>query len=484
MGVSMIDSRRRCSTTQQTMGRDKILLISYDFPPALSGVRRIVKFAKFLPEFGYDPMVLAATPDPTQAFDRETLREVEQHGYPVYRTPSFDVNHVRGALAAVPKAIARTKTWLWQTLNEPMREGDLFSRPAASSASSHNSTIKRSLNIAARRLGRAMRPWLYFPDDRIGWFPAAAAEACHILDYQPVRYVLTTSYPNSTHLIGHYLKQRYRIFWIADFRDGWTTNPYFANYPTKLHRLLNARWEEAVVREADLLVTVSEPIAEHLRRLSANTEKVFVIPNGFDPDDFEGPPVQEFERFTMVYTGTVFGHRSPEPLFAAMRILFDEHPDLQHEIQALFLTKWQAEHEAMIDRYGLRQNIRNLGLMTYRMALAFQRSAHLLVAIEGEAPHGEMMLTQKIFEYLAVGKPVLAITPENALAKLVRETGAGCVVHPEDIQGLVQKLYDFFLGTHSFRQNFHLLSKYHRRYQTQQLALLMDKLKSARRCSF
>ncbi|MCX7626109.1 MAG: glycosyltransferase [Candidatus Sumerlaeaceae bacterium] len=440
----------------------------------------MVKFAKFLPEFGYDPIVLAATPDPMHPWDRETLREVEQQGYPIYRTPACDINHLRGMLSAIPRSYRGAKEWLWQKLNEPIREDDLLTYPTTVASPARKNKRTKPLALFSKQLGRRLRPWFYLPDDRVGWLPFAIPEACHLLDYQPIRFVLTTSYPNSTHLIGLYLRRRYRIFWIADFRDGWSTNPYFANYPTLLHRRLNERLEETVAKEADLLLAVSEPIAEHLRQLCGVGEKVQVIPNGFDLDDFNGLPAQEFDRFTLVYTGTLFGQRSPEPLFAAMRILFDEHPELRGELQAWFLTKWQPEHEAMIERYGLQDNVKNLGLMSYRTALAVQKSAHALVAIEGPSTHGEMMLTQKVFEYMACGKPILAITPENALAKVIRETGAGCVIDPEDITGLVARLYELFLGTFDYRPKLNIIAKYHRREQTRQLAKFMDELRSHR----
>jgi glycosyltransferase involved in cell wall biosynthesis len=460
------------------MGSENILIISYDFPPALAGVRRVVKFAKFLPEFGFAPIVLAATPDPTQPVDRETLREVEQQGYPVYRTPAWDLNHLRGLVARFPQGYRKLANWVSQRLNEPVREDDLPTYPTLTTTSKRRRKMSQSIAPIAKKIGRTLRPWLYLPDDRIGWLPFAWAQACHLLDYQPIRYVLTTSYPNSSHLLGLMLKRRYKIFWIADFRDGWTTNPYFANYPTGLHRRLNERWERLVAKEADLVLAVSEPIAAHLRSVGAEPQKLYVLPNGYDPDDFQGAPARSFDRFTLVYTGTLFGQRSPEPLFAALRILFDEHPELRDEVQALFLTKWQPEHEAMIERYGLKNNVRNLGLLSYRTALAFQKSAHVLVAIEGAAPHGEMMLTQKVFEYVASGKPILAITPENALARVVRETGTGYVVAPEDIEGLVRRIYELFLGVAELRPRVDILKKYHRREQALQLASLMHALKN------
>lgn len=463
------------------MRRENILLISYDFPPALAGVRRIVKFAKFLPEFGYDPVVLAATPDPVAAKDYEIEREVRKANYPVYRTPSLDVNHIYGFLAAIPREYRRIKERLLSYLDETRSIVDESRWREEIPAVTDSEDRREGGRHIGRGLARSLRRALYLPDDRVGWLPFAYPQAVRILESLPVRYILTTSYPNSTHLLGAILKRRYKVIWIADFRDGWTTNPYFADYPTPLHRKLNARWETRVAREADLLLAVSEPIAAHLRTLTPHPGKVRVIPNGFDPDDFIDLPVMRFERFTLVYTGTLFGQRSPEPLFAAMRILFDKHPHISREFQAIFLTKWQPEHERMIESYRLREQVVCHGIQPYRVALQFQRNAHALVAIEGPARHGEMMLTQKVFEYLACGKPILAITPENALAQLVRQTRTGFVVHPDDISQLVERLYDLFMGVTDFAPRTDLIRKYQRREQTRELASLLDQLRRQQR---
>ena len=459
------------------MRRENILIVSYHYPPALSGVRRMVKFAKFLPHFGYDPIVLSATPDPCQPLDPETLREVEREGYPIYRTPAFDINHLRGALRSVPENIRDVSTVLSTYLNE------LSDSPEETGASHANPSRRcRARNGMSHRIAKAIgswiRPWFYLPDDCVGWVPFARAQAARILSSRPIRYVLTTSYPNSTHLIGLWLKRHYKVYWIADFRDGWTTNPYFADYPTPLHRRLNVAWERKVVRESDLILTVSSPIAEHLRSLTDSPDKVHVIPNGYDPDDFDAAPPGRFERFTIVYTGTLFKQRSPEPFFAAMRALFDKYPHIRKEFSALFLTQWQPEHVELIEKYGLRGNVRNGGLCPYRVALSFQRTANALLVIEGPAAYGEVMLTQKVFEYLACGKPILAITPENALAKLIRESGAGCVVSPDDIPTLTQYLYDLFMGTFPFSPRQDYISQFHRREQARTLAGLMDQLRT------
>jgi len=444
---------------------DRIFLINYDFPPGLSGVRRMVKFAKFLPEFGYDPLVLCARPDERMPLDMETYGEVQGAGYPVYRTPSADPYHLWSGLRRAPQLAKRALSKLDMEADRPPEH---TAKPAS----------------AVRRKGQLLAPLAQFtsralslPDDRIGWLPYAIPEAERILRSQAVRYVLTSSFPHSTHLVGLHLKKKYRVRWIADFRDGWTQNPYFSRYATPLHRRLSHRWERRVAEQADALLTVSEPIAEHLRSL-ANPAKVHVIPNGFDTDDFDAVEPIEFEKFTLAYTGTLFMQRSPSNLFAALRQLIDQLPNIADHIQVIFRTNFKAEHMQEIYEMGLPDIVQNWGLGTYREAIQLQKSADALLVLEGEAPNSEIMLTQKIFEYLAAEKPVLAVCPPGALAELVRRTHCGVVIPPDNIFRIKETLFDLFLGRLRFPRDEQLIATYHRREQAGQLARVLRGLVS------
>lgn len=455
--------RREVEALRNRAVTNRILLINYDFPPGLSGVRRIVKFAKFLPEFGYAPLVLCARPDERMPLDFDTLAETEAGGYPVFRTPSMDPYHLWNGLSRIPQLARRGLAKL-----------DTQVAPAASN-SGVQSTAARSLLKPIAPLSRFASRALALPDDRVGWLPFAIPAADHILRSQAVRYVLTSSFPHSTHLIGAWLKKEYRIRWVADFRDGWTQNPYFSHHATPLHRKLSARWEARVAREADALLTVSEPIARHLRTLT-DPAKVHVIPNGYDPEDFDGVEPIEFDRFTLAYTGTLFMQRSPDNLLAALRGLLDSHPGLADNLQVIFRTKFKPEHIASIHQLGLQDVVHNWGLGSYREALQLQKSADALLVLEGEAPNSEIMLTQKIFEYLATGKPVVAVCPPGALADLVRRTSAGVVISPHNIFRLKEVLHELFLGRLNFNRDEQLIATFHRREQTRQLAQVLRNL--------
>jgi glycosyltransferase involved in cell wall biosynthesis len=451
------------------MANDKVLLINYDYPPGLSGVRRTVKFAKYLPEFGYDPMVLAAMPDERMPLDADGLQEVLAQGYPVVRTPSLDPFQAWRHLRELPGRLGHA---LPQRLTRYF-ESDSASRTHRRVGETARGPRPHGL---AAKVGRYLSRWVLVPDDRVGWLPFAKSAADRIMHSNPVRYVFTSSYPHSAHLVGRYLKRRYRVKWIADFRDGWTQNPYFARWPTPIHSWIDRRLERSVLREADAVLTVSDPIARHLASI-AGPDKVHVIPNGYDPDDAAGIEPIVFDKFTIAYTGTLFMQRSPENLFVAIRGLIDDHPAIADNFQLIFMSSLRPEHEAVIRDLGIGQLVHDWGLGPYREALRLQHSADALLVMEGEAPNAEIMLTQKIFEYLAAGKPVLAITPPGALASLVRRSRAGIVVPPDNAHLIKERLYELFTGTLEFKPDMGLITTFHRRELTRQLAGVLASLK-------
>ncbi|MCX7964449.1 MAG: glycosyltransferase [Candidatus Sumerlaea chitinivorans] len=465
------------------MRRERMLIITYDYPPALSGVRRMVKFAKFLPEFGIDPIILTTLPLRAFPQDWEAMAEVEAAGYPIYRTPSLDPHYLRGRVAEVPAQLRRWRESLLKILNAPPSPDELrqLEQEGADSATSRKPFVshKSDAQVGGKprlttRCAHLVRRWLYLPDTRFAWLPHAISQAELILEREPVRYVLTTSFPNTTHLIGRWIARRYRVKWVADFRDGWTQNPYFADYPTPLHRRVNRNWERSVVHEASAVLGVSEPIVRHLQRLTPEPEKVHLLPNGFDPDDFENVEPIAFDRFTIAYTGTLFMQRSPESFFAGVRALLDNYRGIEENFQVIFMTQFRPEHEECIWAMGLERVVQNWGLQSYRKALQLQKSADALLVLEGEGKNAEIMITQKVFEYLATGKPILAISPPNALTSLLQETGAGVSVHPDDIRKIKDRLYELFTGTLTLRRNKEKIQRFHRKELTRRLVEIIQ----------
>lgn len=432
----------------------RILLVNYDFPPALAGVRRMVKLTRYLPDHGFKPTVLCATPAAGALLDPAGLDEVPAD-CEVWQTPSPDFDHLRGWLGRATAPVRGLRQKFDLAASKP--ESPTLVRPGRASGSA----------------AAFLRQLTALPDDRAAWLMTAIPMAEHLLKSRAIRYVLTSSYPNSTHLLGLYLKHRFRIQWHADFRDGWTQNPYFSGNLTPIHRRLNARLERQVVETADSLTAVSSPIVEHLRSLTDQPEKVYELPNGFDPTDLDEIPTEEFDRFTLAYTGTMFMQRSPDSFFAAVRGLLDSYPGLADNFQVILMSNVKPEHARTITELDLGHVVQVRPMGSWHDALSLQKSADALLVLEGGGANSNIMLTQKIFEYLATGKPVLAVAPEGALASLVRHTGAGVVVAPDNVFRIKETLFEMFLGRLKLTPRPERISQFTRQKQAADLAQIL-----------
>ncbi|NNE71561.1 MAG: glycosyltransferase, partial [Rhodothermales bacterium] len=268
--------------------RRRVLVLAYYFPPlGLSGVQRIARFVKYLPDHGWDPVVVTPEPGGYFAFDPELLSDLEDRGIPIHRTRSLDPTRAftPGAEVSLPGEQRR------------------------------------------RRLS-SLSQWLFVPDNKVGWMPFANTKAAELLGGGDFSAILSTAPPYSSHVAAGRLARRFRLPLVLDYRDDWLDNPRH-EYPTWFHRRLHAGLEKRAAQRASALVTINDVIAKRLReRLKAD---VTVIPQGFDPDDYrpsedrgdDGPAERQDDaaatpehpppdQIAFIYTGVFYDRQSPE----------------------------------------------------------------------------------------------------------------------------------------------------------------------------
>ena len=249
--------------------------------------------------------------------------------------------------------------------------------------------------------------------------------------------MITTSPPNSMHLLGASVKRLTGIPWVADFRDAVLGNAdrRFDKASVRAKEKALEQVVRLVARSADGIVAVSEPIADEVRSFEP-VGQVRVIPNGCDFDDFAGLEYHKGERFRITHTGSFFGQRNPRPFLTA---LAESGLD---DVVARFAGDFRAADREWVEELGLGEKLELLDYVPHREALELQRDseANLLLLPEA-AGRGRVVPSGKIFEYLAAERPILAaVPPDGAAAELVRETGAGVVVAPDDERGLREAL--------------------------------------------
>jgi glycosyltransferase involved in cell wall biosynthesis len=269
----------------------------------------------------------------------------------------------------------------------------------------------------------------------LSWAPMAWRAARRLAAERHFDCVITSAPSESTHFIGQALRRRGPA-WVADFRDGWTFEPYRPPMPTLPQRWLDQRLERMAVTRADAVVAATRPIADDFRsRLGV---PALHVPNGWDPDleaglEPVGPGADG--RATLVHTGKLTGLRGRDPsvLFAGIRRALERDPALRDSLRLVVAGPRDTDDERAMEESGLHQVLSYAGQLSRAESLALQRRADALVLLTSR---DVCEATGKLFEYLAAGRPILALAAGNEAARIVQETGTGVTVDQDDVEGV------------------------------------------------
>ena len=377
-----------------------VLIVAYHYPPIVSGgTERATSLVRHLPALGYRPHILT-----TNAFGDEG------HGS-VYRAGEW-------------------VGWYRRLFN-----------PAAEDLPADTRSRTRT-GSSLTPLARMARSFLV-PDGQVGWLPSAYRSARHILVSHPVRLVLTTGPPFSSHLLGLALHQTTQLPWIADFRDAWTYDPLDSALKTSgLRNRIESCMERVVIERAARIACVTEVAAEHLRSRSSEAN-VTVIPNGYAvedvPDRMSDP---DGSRFRFVHTGSFSSShplRSPEPLVEAARLLRSEA-----DFELVFVGHLTEDEKKILQPLVESGHATIAGTVNRAEALVWQARADVLLVVDHPRQVMASNIPGKVYEYGASGKPILAVASPGATRQLVEDSGSGlCVGHdPADIASAMRAFID------------------------------------------
>jgi glycosyltransferase involved in cell wall biosynthesis len=273
------------------------------------------------------------------------------------------------------------------------------------------------------------------------WFPFALPRALALARRRRFDCVVTTSPPQSAHLVGLALRRR-GLPWIAEFRDGWTFEPPRDPWPLRSQRALDGRLERLVVGHADAVVGVTKPIvADFKARLGVDGE---LITNGFDPDEAsperEADPLLASDRHSFVHTGRMGLSRvTPRPLLEALRVLKREEPAVCERLEVVFAGSLTEEEQELLAAPDLDGTVRAAGWVERPRALRLQRAGDsLLLLTEGSSRRS--VATGKLYEYLLAGRPILVLGEETEAARIVAETGTGMATSAVDPRAIAEAL--------------------------------------------
>jgi glycosyltransferase involved in cell wall biosynthesis len=360
---------------------NRVLIITYYWPPSGgAGVQRWLKFAKYLPQSGWEPIILTVDPDYAAypSIDNTLEKDVTE-GLKVYRTKATD----------------------WFRIYRK----DKSKIPSAGFALNFDNTWKGKLT-------RFIRGNLFIPDPRRGWNKFAYKEACRIITNYNISHLITTSPPHSTQLIGLQLKKKFpEIAWISDMRDAWTDIYYYKMfYPTRIAAAIDAGYEKRVLGTADRIITVGNNLLTTFSSKKPGTaEKITMIPNGFDDEDFLSVKMTLPERFTITYIGTISEAYPTDALIEALAELERKGHD--------FLLRFVGTipGELILKIRGSLQvgKTEFIPYTEHNEAIKLMASSSLLLLIIPVTKRSNAITPGKVFEYIATGKPVLYIGPAD-----------------------------------------------------------------------
>ncbi|AKP49846.1 glycosyltransferase family 4 protein [Cyclobacterium amurskyense] len=421
----------------------RVLIITYYWPPSAgSGVQRWLKFSKYLPEFGWQPVIFTPENPDFALQDPSLEKEVDKHTE-VLKFPIWEPYQ------------------LFRTLKKQQPKDTA-------------SILEYKDPGMLDQLAVWLRGNLLIPDPRLFWVKPSVSFLASICEQNNFEAIITTGPPHSMHLIGRNLKRKTGIPWLADFRDPWSNWEFLdtlklSQFARKKHQKL----ESSVFEEADSLVTISPTFKNEMQGIGAKNVKVIL--NGFDTADIPetlSKPASQSSVLEIVYSGVIDGIRDPFPFLRALKTVFGESTG---KVRLTFVGRVNESIKTLVAQDSwFKAHIALPGYVSHKTVFSFYEKAQLLLLILTNTKNAKGNIPGKLFEYMATGREILALgDPKGDSASIINSSGAGKVFAHQDEEGLVQFLRGFAKGenqgwTKSDIQN------YSRKNITQQLALLLE----------
>ena len=411
---------------------EKVLIIANQFPPmGGSGVQRSVKFVKHLRNFGYEPVVFTRETTGAKLIDETLLNDVPK-GVNIIRTKAYEPSEMEGILKIPFKVLAK----------------------------------------------------IMIPDSARIWFEKSKKQALKAIKDNNIKIIYTTSAPYSDHLLGLYIKKQMpHIKWVVDFRDEWTNNPYTLDNPhNPIRTKIEKNMEKEVLLNADYLITNTPVMRDNfIKNNGISGDNFYVIPNGYDEEDFKDmdftKPVND--KFTMVYTGALYGRRKPDNFFKSIKNLKDKGIVKKDSLKVKLIGNYHKDRlQVQIDSLCLTDEIEIVGYVPHNVCIKHQLSSDALVLIEGSGVGANAFYTGKIFEYMNTKRPVLAVLPDGVAKDLVLESKIGIVANTDDvlqIEDIIKQYYEKWQQQSlTFEPDFNIIEKFERKRLTKDLADIFD----------
>ncbi|WP_299126179.1 glycosyltransferase family 4 protein [uncultured Winogradskyella sp.] len=395
------------------MNSKKTLILTYYWPPAGGpGVQRWLKFVKYLPEFGIEPIVYCP----------------ENPNYPI-----IDESLVN----EIPKNI----TILKQPIKEPYGLANLFSKGRSKKISSGVIPKAKKQSFIEKAM-LYVRGNYFIPDARKNWIKPSVSFLSNYIEKYQIETIISTGPPHSLHLIGLQLKEQLGVKWLADFRDPWTTIGYHkALKLTDSSKTKHLNLESKVLNTADEIIVTSNHTKNEFQ--TKTKQPISVITNGYDSHNVrvEGKD----EKFTLSHIGSLLSERNPTVLWEVLSELIQEIEGFSKAFKLQLIGVVSDDVLESINQNGLKDHVEVVGYVSHDDAIKFQMKSQLLLLIEINSVDTKAIIPGKVFEYLISETPILAIGPKDAdVEQIIKSTNTGVYFNYNQKQELKSQILNYF----------------------------------------
>lgn len=393
----------------------RVLIITYYWPPSAgAGVHRWLKFSKYLREFGWEPVIYTPQNPESPANDFSLIKDI-------------------------PDGISVLKTKIW----EPYLLYKLFTGRKTKEKVQTGFLSEQKKPGLSERMATWVRGNFFIPDARRFWIRPSIKYLLTWLRENQVDAIVSTGPPHSMHLIALGIKQKTGLPWLADFRDPWTQIDFYdklmlSSWADSKHK----RLEKKVLIHADKVVTVSQNWAIDLQGLC--NRKVELITNGFDPHDFLNLPEFSYDYFSITHLGSLNADRNPHELWKVLGELVKENDFFAEKLRIRLIGQADISVTESLEKNGLTSFLEKTGFMPHDKALHTAVQSAVLLLPVNNTPNLMGIIPGKLFEYLALKRPILVIGPEQGdTARIIEKTNSGQVAEFANYNKIKDLILDY-----------------------------------------
>jgi len=415
--------------------KKKVLILTYYWPPAGGpGVQRFLKFCKYFNDFSWQPVIISPKNGSYPYLDESLEKEIPDY-IEVVRTKTFEpfalYNRLRGKKG---KEVSVAMTGF------------------------------KNSRSPIQKLAKYIRGNYFIPDARKGWVPYAVKAAGNIIKHNQIDAIITTGPPQSTHLAGLRLKEKFDLPWIADFRDPWTSVYYNRFFPrTEKTKRKDKKLEDKVLYSADAISVISPGLKEEFINRAKRLE---IIYNGYDEQDFKNVKAAIHKKFILAYVGNLKPNQNVKTLWNVLAAMKKNIPDFARKFSLQITGLADTEIKKDMKQAGISDLVQFLPFVQHKEAIQRMTSANMLLFIIPESKGNRLILTGKIFEYLACKKPMLSIGPcDGDAAAILQSCGRKPMIDYKDSKQMQHTIRDAYKQSKSStRMPLKLINNVHEQY--------------------